>query len=1780
MTNSFLNDNPPLGATRSSYRDIYTSGKSDFGSCDEWESFVNVDLSRKSIDFVPIRLIFLSSLFVDINLNMTALICERQSFDEGDPLERIVDALIDTSPLHANSHLTINCNDTAWRVGACSSGLPAICANCTDPCLEAGRQFTLNCEGSNTIDAVNAIILDFDPTILPPQIISMTLSSSDKFSLSAHLSIAELRGSVVCSAYLSNLDFVPRNMLLLSIENEIVDVESHRLNYTISRLEPSSSYDVYCGTFSELGQAMSMNNVLSASMNTQCCQALLLTLSSTTYMDGSDYPNALVLDTGSSLPNDLVINVAALYEVNASGNVSFSTVYPFSQIVVVFSNDSLSTSASVALLSPFVGNYVLSVQLSGSSADRFEVQYGFGNEFEVFSSFQEPPTPEILSARFSSDGTRIEVKFDALTNRAGFTNYVTDCTVLFVLAGLDSKSACNWLSDSMISVFLSGDSAADVGDAIVLKSSILQAECTVSDCSGWSYSEMQTVTIEPPITASTPTIVISAASELGPCDDLHLDMSGSTGAGGRSWSSVAWSVESLQANSSSVADFLNTYGSATDVSLTVTVPASLLYAGFGYNVIVLVCNFLGACGRVSHYFSVSSVESVPAVTIASAKVLNVFRYSRFSVSGTAFIHTCDGSTDMSNIHLEWSFYSNGILLSSDNFVSVSVDPNTFLLPKYTLQVGNAYEVVLKAQHTLSKKYSSTSTSVNVLTGQIVAHVNVASEFGLRVTESISIDASASFDEDVDGATGLDANLIFTFQCLRIFPSFSNDCGLDVQTSASAFGVSVPGQNLSFVDHMFEITVFVSRSSDSRTAQTSVRMTILPSLAAAITLSSSASTSINPSSKLVLISRIDFPADGIATWDVDDKRLQLDISSLSPVQKRLTLPGGASLSRVIVSLVLPSGTLLDGSSYLFSLKVSLSTGYNSTSSIIVRTNSPPLPGRFSVTPSSGVEVTTSFVCVAFLWEDVDLNLPMTYEFAAFSPLVGFSVFRSRLQSTSTTTQLAAGLESQSYMYDLRLQVYDVLDGKSTTTIQVQVEPQSDVTDSDLSKSLTNSSSATLKGTIHMVSGVINSVDCNSAPNCTLLNRKECGAVPNKCGVCLDDFYGEDEEANSVCYAVSSSSSRRLQGIVGSLGTSCVEDSDCTVELMEECKPTSLLCGTKEKKCDVHCFDHGSCQYVSNYYADDNVKRILSECSVLDRSCSARCVCNDGYAGQSCELTINKFESAQNVRQLLIESYEVLVATENPTQDTVVSWLEGLAGTASHSLYLSEKSKELLVSLCSYVLDIAGELQLSYEDVRNVEQVLSLTLFGSDSSSLDSALELLHKYGQHIVSDLQVGQNPIVVAKTYYRLSAFSADGFGISKFFAGRSSLEIATDVAAQTISVPAMTQMEPYMVLLVESISSTQSDATAKELYQSVPLEVWVDRSLCNNESSCAANITLLNFEFGEHTGDESRTYFTNCLFNEEQQFTYPCPSGYNVTAYCNGTMNGLITSNCSVHVPISKCDVLSDSSTDMRCTLLDYTADYTVCRCILPTSVDSSWKVEYVSVAATELINSTSSFSWSDPVEDDTLNFPGSSIDVKYSYVLYVIVVFVVYMLLLLLVPALEKSNGTEDHVPSLVSSPQEHLDDGLPIIFTGKPILKRMFEELILHHKWSCALFRTFKDGSTKVRLLYAFTSTCFVFLLNCLILTLWVTFDLPQNSVVTCLLAAILCLVSAPASVLFNYLFRYISNASNSHAVTPAAPGTLRLEYRGLVSSVKELSREDVDNEIDITGELDIACIYCVR
>ena len=879
----------------------------------------------------------------------------------------------------------------------------------------------------------------------------------------------------------------------------------------------------------------------------------------------------------------------------------------------------------------------------------------------VLKADTEPPCPVMKSATFSSDGTNILVMFDSSTNRGGFVN-VFGCGLLLESSSssqtskISSSTRCVWLDDQSFSIYptlsISSSSSSsstsssslllEVKDKLNLKSnSTIRAKCralsNVKPCNQWKAADSSVkVSISPPSQPSVPWVSMVSVGQIGPCDSLSLDLSGSRGSGGRAFKNISFEVfedgkritnkiinnnnNNKNHKNSSISDLLtsqSTTPTGPSTSSPLTVPSGWFSPGHSYNISVKLCNFLGGCGKSSHSFKVLSSGSVPMVSINSDKVRSMKRNSMLMVSGQGSMLDCGGN-QISNLKFDWSMTLLQPISNpnpSSSLKSISNDPRSFRLSPFSLSVGSVYSLTLTVSSTDSSQDSTTSSSsssssitVSVVQGNVVGLVSGSSEKMLSLDGSLLIDASGSYDEDEQD--GSKSKLLFSYSCVQLEPSYNPSCLLNLNlntitnqnskfSSSSTVTVSVTDpSSLSMVDSVHEVTVTVKQRTDNRTCAVTVRVKVISPGSPRISIVSEGGLRINPSDKLKLSGEVIVPSQssGLVLWSVDDESISLGDVSLSDIQKKFlsssssSSPSSSSSSSSMtitrMSLVLPSNTLPQQSTFTFTLKCFLNSNSNqitnqirnqnqnssSFSSITITTNSPPLPGVYEVSPSKGLMLNTTFVFVASQWEDQDIPLSYEFSYQSSSSSTSYLVHRSRQELSFASSKLPQGRSSDSNLLLTRVQVFDVLDGKSWSVVSVEVtvkKMSSLEVGSVLSSSLLLSEGdpEAMSKTISLGSCVLNSVNCSGAGNCSSLHRASCGRRSGSCGECLLGYVGESGDANTPCVSMSSFSSTSsissISSIISRRRTSSLSTSE-TQPRTTQSKSTSKLQSKERQK----------------------------------------------------------------------------------------------------------------------------------------------------------------------------------------------------------------------------------------------------------------------------------------------------------------------------------------------------------------------------------------------------------------------------------------------------------------------------------------------------------------------------------------------------------------------------------------------------------------------------------------
>jgi Na+-transporting methylmalonyl-CoA/oxaloacetate decarboxylase gamma subunit len=1312
-------------------------------------------------------------------------------------------------------------------------------------------------------------------------------------------------GYLVCATYLNNSSSPSSSEMLLLEGVPIAGVpfpssspspypdDSTSATYPLTSLFPSSQYNIYCTALSPTLVPMSTEDMLlsKVSAKTTCCRLLSVTLKELVVDDVSVLGIALTLDLGSAKVGELLkVSISGV----ELGSLVVREMFVPSHLTFV-STSSSKTDLTYVPVMP--GSYRLNVTLSGSSKDDYKVVFPRGDILVVKAVEEELPPPMIQRSEFTSDGSKLTVIFASATNRGGVVN-VINCGTLF--KSTSSLSRCVWTSDSSLEISLIG-SKINSGNVLEVKSGVWKARCTSKvdpTCSNWRSNDFQNSTISVPSVVKTPLVTMSMASTIGPCDDLVVDLTSSSGSGGRSWRSVSFLVGGLGPNITLVQEYLSTLSAnPSSVRSPVAIPNTVLRSGYAYSLAVRLCNFLGACGSKVKTFSVSSPKSVPVVSLNSRDTLSIFRNTSLLISGSAYVTVCGGGKSREYLSYNWSLFENNAIMSSKELQSVSVNPQEFKLPAYRMSVGSLYQLKLVVKHTISMRTSSTSLAIFIKSGDLVCLLPGGNEFGLRVDGSLLLDMSRSYDSDLGPNS---QPLLFELQCFQISPSYHDSCPSLIfspstsMTSPSAILVTT-NTSLAAVNDVFQIVMKGKSSTgntenDFRSCEKMIQIAILTSISPMLRLEVLSGLKMNPSSTLKILSHIDMGMEstGEVQWSINDESIVLSSVALSPLT-RILPPSSSTNSTThhVFSLVIIGNCFPPQSTFVFTLSCTLGNGQSSSTSVAITTNSPPFGGSLDVSPVVGVMLETVFSMLSLDW--VDEDLPLSYEFGYLtpspfspssfsSPANDVTVFRSKSQLTYASTLLPSGLNESSSNLTCVVIAFDQLNSYSREIFaDVFVEERILSIDdmeiflwNGINSSLVTGDPNDLKNTLSSTTTVLNRANCSSAPNCFSLNRMECSTLGGTCGECLSGFIGLMGSSNTPCLS-SSEIHRRLQSssrisVSSSLSNVCHSDSDClTHGLFLECNLRSNFCQSIQQTCPNSCSGQGRCVFSSIY--DLNVT--LEECGLLDGNCVPRCECEDGFMGSSCSLLDEDFLKQVDLRHSIVEGVNDLMRRENVEASNVKSWIKTLSSVSrSDYLGLSEETKISMSSLAINILNTSAEVGLSIEDLQEsgIDRVLDMCVSGLSSSFTTSGdgggesdrmsllMSLLQGYSNFVTSDMLQDQYPVSSINPFLRSSSFhlSSSSPPSSPLTLPQTGLESLEDRTQHSISLPTDIFL-PFKISISETLVQSTSSAlssgnvtrrltangTESMTQLTLPFFVSLGRSSCYSGGDCVMKVIL-----------------------------------------------------------------------------------------------------------------------------------------------------------------------------------------------------------------------------------------------------------------------------------------------------------------------------------------------------
>ena len=1565
-----------------------------YGGCSEWQSFVGgVLLADPGRVVTSVLLMSLSNYTGEPEVETFAECSGDNSTDLVSVLAGTVSA--DASPLM--------CSDAAGAPHGWSVLVPA------DSCTSETRGLCVDCDSADMSDCSNqcrptlavspcqsacapdnhvrVLAVSFRPLDPAPNVTLLgNLTQAERSAVTVSMALSG-PGIAYCMAGVDGAPVTVEGIVQGGQWALAVATGQQLVSVRIIGLTPVTNYTVFCAAVSRDGAVSTLEQVLAApvAVTTSCCRIVTLQLRTKSLATGASRDRALTLslDPVPTAPTTLTLTIQDSLGAQLSEATAAAMFYPWifhlggdtteSELEAAWTGV-IPTDVDAALQSPF--NISVSVAMTGTDTAGTGSDHVYsvvleGGGFVFSDPTTEPSAPLLVRADFSDDGSWVQASFDSPTDRGGGVAGMASqfiCGEVLSFAN-QSLGTCAWVDSGTVRIFPGAGSQLGVGSSLAVRAGVLRAECTAladpTSCTAWSTTPTSSVNVSAPSSPTVPRPALTLPSSLGACDALVVEIGSSEGAGGRPWASVVFEVVSdgSNSNASEIQTFLN---SQYELTPPTPVPRTLFVDGSKYYLSVTLCNFLGACAT-STQSAVSAVNAqLPSVAVLGAATRSVERGAALVVNSDAFMSPCGvGARSYAGLVYSWRLLQDGSL--QFDLTSTSKDPAKLTLPAYSLGAGVTYTVELSVLSTASQRAVSAAVQVSVTVGRVVATIAGGSVRSLRMGSTLVLDAGDSYDEDQDPSQTL--SLLFQWQCHQTAPVLGAACALIIRGQTEATMTISAATELSGGNSTSsQLTVTVSDESVGgsgvRKAQASVTVvTVLaasPEVAVKLSSSQRSAAKLNVGTVLNVFGSVVAFEGGWTRWSVDDGSVSLAAVATTPLNNSFS-----SNISTAVYLSLPPLSLPPRASLVFTLTCVLASGATATSSVRVTTNGAPLAGLFSVSPTTGSALNTSFLFAASAWDDEDV--PLSYSFGFTDAASGDRLtLQARSEVAHGSSQLSAGLETEDRLLTCRVIVYDFLGAASEATARVRVDPPI-MTTPELAALITQAISASsgrvdaTRQALGAGSGLLNQngVSCTSAPNCTQLHRTLCSTIAHTCGPCLAGHGGDAGAANTRCVAEGTR-------LIGAAGGPCASSADCDVWSL--CNATAGVCVRQPKMCaEPTCSGHGSC-----FFELARTHVPISNCLMGDVECTAVCQCDSGFGGSYCGSANEDMMARREARDVMVSSLFDLTETENPTSEAIASWSAGLSAVAQQADEMSSASVALVGSIAGTVLtsavasdnvpaaDLSGLVgaldNMAGALIGNSSQWRQPTGgagAGADASAdanndadalVGGLVQLLKAYAGLVAAELAPGQPPVANIKNTFRLSTVALGGSG-GVTLAPQSVAEELALVVRPQVDIGSFTNdaVGSGEVLLAVSLVMGAAMYNNSGLH-SDPLFFSTNMIPCSDtdadisdgpQQPCRLRITLANNKPVpvDRTDYSSpfQEFVTTCLPALASNHSYLCADGTTLETHCDGIMDGNITSFCPNAYISSVCNSLQpDSSSELRndCTVESVNETYLTCSC------------------------------------------------------------------------------------------------------------------------------------------------------------------------------------------------------------------------------------------------------------
>jgi len=590
--------------------------------------------------------------------------------------------------------------------------------------------------------------------------------------------------------------------------------------------------------------------------------------------------------------------------------------------------------------------------------------------------------PQIISSRWNPSMTSFNVTFDMGIDTTRLKT--APCGTYFLpvtLSRLGSNPICQFVSNNTVLLVNIGPGASLGNSTVTFLSNTIKATSKYS-----TFGFYQNVPIAVPNTAALqPEAVLIAPSLVASCASFVLDGLSSSGDFGRQLA-YRWEIASNVTNIA-LENFVNQYSDYAISNGKITISAGILQAGTELNVTLRVMNSFGYSSETGAKVIILAQE-IAQISINGGNYFTIraSQYAEYSVT----IRPAACGKVPSNYAIQWDYYGTNCsnVLNFAQIRENQQNPWMFAIPEYTLFPGCKYTFSVSVTSQYSGLFGLTASAnltINVPISPLKV-VIIGGDNRISHSQVYTLDASRSLDPDNTAAT-----LVFSWTRCQ-----ASACTEVSKVSVYSFDPSglTPG-----VKYVFTVQVRSGNRQGSDSKYVLVAETHIPALSIL-----PLDQPLNPCTTNILVSTIKSASEISLLWTVINGG---SAKFSSPVDKP--------------SVAIAAFSLTPGATYTFQLQAS--TPSTTLAALLTAyVNSPPTSGWLTISPSSGMEMTTLYQFETQGWVDFEQNVPFTYQYFRVDGN-RTAALNARGMSASQLIILAAGSDNNGNRVKVVLRAFD-------------------------------------------------------------------------------------------------------------------------------------------------------------------------------------------------------------------------------------------------------------------------------------------------------------------------------------------------------------------------------------------------------------------------------------------------------------------------------------------------------------------------------------------------------------------------------------------------------------------------------------------------------------------------------------------------------------------------------------------------------------------------------------